>query len=699
MRSDMQGRRLLALTAALMGSAALTPIAASAAPLPTCSQLAAILASNAFISQTTSDNEGLPSPSATIVPATATAAAYCKVQFQYSSKSGPAYGYAPGESQTIDIQIGLPLNSTDGGVPSNPMGATWTAVNGAWNGKVENTGGGGNVGTLGSTTGPTDGGYVGSSTDTGHNAGPNGNGSGAAIGNFAVIQATHQVDVGKYIDYAWEGDHQEYEWALYLAKQYYGRPAVRNYWNGCSQGGYEGLTMAEMFGYDFDGIYAGAPGIEQQEFWNSQAWFSLVNRDDVVLAGDSQITAAQFNNVVAHAVAACDVEGYDTVADGIVDDPRACTYDPLKDPTVLAAPAGTCTGTNCVDVLQATAIDKIWDGPHNHVGKKFWYAFPKTVNINNADYILYQTYGPGGYLPTVNDNIRESAALDHHNLDFNPSNEYSTRALAAANPFHMPEPIALEDEFLLADAVPCSISFCPGGPENLHRGTNWQGLIDNFYAKCKNGPGNCKVVTWQGNADANIQWGENLSMIREVATAFVGSPPNFTTTPSFSKALGSWFRHYHAPGVAHCGGGIGASPVSVTLPDGQSQVFDDMVSWVETGVPPHSAGDATKMGILGTSTSPAVGTRPICPWPTTAIYNGSGPTNVASSYICGGDLDAVPPTQGTNNVVTVCQDIHTIYGQEDKARLDYAEQGVIPGSCEGANDIAKNDSKAKNEAN
>lgn len=319
MRNNMQSRRLVALIATLMGSAALTPIAASAEPqategnapakhLPTCSQLATVLAGNAFISQTASDNEGLPSPTATIVPATATNAAYCKVHFQYSSKSGPAFGYAPGESQTIGIQIGLPLNSTDGGVPSNPNGATWTAMNGAWNGKVQNLGGGGNVGTIGDTTGPTNGGYVGSSTDAGHNAGPNGNGDGAAIGNFAVIQASHQVDIGKYIDYAWEADHQEYVWALHLAEQYYGRPAERNYWNGCSQGGYEGLEMAELFGEDFDGIYAGAPGIEQQEFWNSQAWPALVNRDDVVLAGDTEMSADQFNNVVAHAVAACDVQ-------------------------------------------------------------------------------------------------------------------------------------------------------------------------------------------------------------------------------------------------------------------------------------------------------------------------------------------------------------------------------------------------------
>ena len=173
---------------ALLGSAALTPVTAFAGP-PTCAQLATNpdygLAGNPLITATASDNQGLVSPSAAIVPATATDAAYCLVHLQFSSKSGPKYGYAPGESQTIGINVGLPLSSTDGGSPQNPTGYSWTAVNGAWNGKVENLGGGGLAGTLGSVTAATNAGYVGSITDGGHNTTQNG-----TVGNFAVIQST-----------------------------------------------------------------------------------------------------------------------------------------------------------------------------------------------------------------------------------------------------------------------------------------------------------------------------------------------------------------------------------------------------------------------------------------------------------------------------------------------------------------------------
>src|SRR5262245_56092825 len=100
----MKVRSLSALKLSLLGTVLLQPTIGLAANLPTCAQLATNpaygLAGNVHVSQAASDNEGLASPSAVIVPATATNAAYCKVHLQFSSKSGPADGYAPGESQT-----------------------------------------------------------------------------------------------------------------------------------------------------------------------------------------------------------------------------------------------------------------------------------------------------------------------------------------------------------------------------------------------------------------------------------------------------------------------------------------------------------------------------------------------------------------------------------------------------------------------
>jgi hypothetical protein len=638
----MRTKSLLAITTSLLGSAALTPVTASAASLPRCSQLATLLAANSFVTQTASDNQGIPSPTAVIVPATATNAAYCNVQFQFSSESGPNFGYAAGESQTIGIGIGLPLNSVDGGTPSNPNGASWTAVNGAWNGKIENLGGGGNVGTVGSTTVATNGGYVGSSTDGGHNTAQNG-----TVANFGVIQATHQLDVGKINDLVGQSIHQQYEWAKFLAQNYYGQSPIRNYWNGCSQGGRQGLFLAQQYGDDFDGILAGAPGTYQSNFWLGEAWPALVNRDLVVGAGDPAITNAQFNNAVAHAIAACDVEGTDTVADGVVDDPRQCKYRAAGDPTIIAAPVGTCTGANCVDVLQAAAIDKIWDGPRNHHGRRIWHPWLSNIMASGE-----MSIGPT--VPTGMIDANQEVVWDHRNLDYSSQNLYSSRALASENPLSEPSPVALEDEFVLADS--------PGGPENIAKTSDYQGVINNVF----NGPKHGKIITWQGASDNFIFWQDSVEYYRTLATTFGRGVTDFA-------GLQSWFRYYHAPGVGHCGSGVGASPVSVTLQDGQTQIFDDLVKWVETGVPPQSAGDDTHKGILATGPG-AFGTRPICPWPTTAIYNGTGSTAVASNYHCGGNLDA--------SSSVLCPALHTLYGKESGPMLDYAEQGLSPSQCQ-----------------
>jgi hypothetical protein len=630
----MQTKSLLALTAALLGSAALTPGTATAATPVTCSQLATLLSSNSNISQTASDNQGLVSPSAHIVAASGTNAAYCQVHLQFSSRSGPTYGYAPGESQTIGINVGLPLNSVDGGTGR---------VQGAWNGKVENLGGGGLIGSIGSTTSATNAGFVGSSTDGGHNSAQNG-----THGNFGVIQATHQLDVGKLEDFALESQHQQYVWALWLANAYYGQPASRNYWNGCSTGGRQGMALAGNYGSDFDGILAGAPTVYENNLDLAHKWVAVVNRDDVVGAGHPAITTAQYNTAVAHAIAACDVEGADAVADGVVDDPRQCTYSVSGDPTILAHPAGTCTGANCFDSVQAAAMDKIWYGPTDHNGRRLWHPWSKVMTGGMI------VVGP------VIDTSQKDMYYDHKDLNYDTQNLYSTQPLAAQNPFSEPAPISIEDEFLLSD----------NGPEPYLASANYQGIIDNVF----NGPKHGKIIMWQGAADPLVFWQDGLQYYRYVATLFGGGTTDFA-------GLSSWYRYYHAPGVGHCGGGVGASPLAVTLPDGNSQIFDDLVKWVENGVVPQSAGDSTNIGILATGPG-SFGTRPICPWPTTAIYSGTGSTKVASNYVCDGNLDAFPPTPAINNVATICEGLLTrANGHGPSNSLDYKEQGVSPSQC------------------
>ena len=295
-------------------------------------------------------NPVIVSPSAVIIPASVspTHKAYCNVQFTYSALSGPSDGYDVGQAQHIRIGIGLPLNAADGG-----MGG----VQGNWNGKIQNLGGGGLIGNVGPTT--PDAGYVGSSTDGGHTAAEIG-----TVGNFGIIQSTHQLDLGMINDYIYEAEHQQVEWAKKLAATYYEMVPRRNYWNGCSTGGRQGLALAEKYGDEFDGFIIGAPAVYHEAFRLSDLWPELVVRDLLTAKGKT-LTPGQIAATNASATNACDVQGYDTVADGMVDDPRACTFSAKANicggPSAPAAP-------NCLDADQAAAIDMIWDGPRNSFG-------------------------------------------------------------------------------------------------------------------------------------------------------------------------------------------------------------------------------------------------------------------------------------------------------------------------------------------
>ena len=64
--------------------------------------------------------------------------------------------------------------------------------------------------------------------------------------------------------------------------------------------------------------------------------------------------------------------------------------------------------------------------------------------------------------------------------------------------------------------------------------------------------------------------------------------------------------------------------------------------------------------------------RPLCPYPQTAIYNGSGSTDDASNFHCGGNLETPE---------VVCNDVLVEYKHEVDGKLDYSGTGVSRRVC------------------
>ena len=129
----------------------------------------------------------------------------------------------------------------------------WLPASG-WNGKFQAVG---NGAFSGSIAYPAMGralarGYAAASTDTGHA----GNTGGFALG--------HQE---KLIDFGWRAVHEMTVASKAVVAAHYGTAPKFSYWNGCSAGGRQAMQEAQRFPADFDGIIAGAPGLD----WTGRA--------------------------------------------------------------------------------------------------------------------------------------------------------------------------------------------------------------------------------------------------------------------------------------------------------------------------------------------------------------------------------------------------------------------------------------------
>ena len=211
-----------------------------------------------------------------------------------------------------------------------------------WNGKFAGVGNGGWAGNIsfGALADQLRRGYATASTNTGHEGAP-----GLNMARFAFEKPE------RLIDFAHRSHHETAVQAKALVQAFYGKPAERAYFIGCSSGGYEGLMEAQRYPADYDGIVAGAP---------ANNWTRLMAGDfDGVLAvlrnPENNLSPAALGLLHRGVLAACD--GADGLADGVLEDPRKCTFDP----GTLACPANQSAAT-CLTAGQIAAARRIYGG-------------------------------------------------------------------------------------------------------------------------------------------------------------------------------------------------------------------------------------------------------------------------------------------------------------------------------------------------
>jgi hypothetical protein len=122
-----------------------------------------------------------------------------------------------------------------------------------------------------------------------------------------------------------------------------------------------------------------------------------------------------------------------------------------------------------------------------------------------------------------------------------------------------------------------------------------------------------KLLTWHGINDQLIPYGTILQYRKRVELEMGGA-----------KSVDEFYRLFLAPGVMHCGLGVGPAP---------KDPLEKLVDWVEKGEPPET---------LEAETTNAEGervTRDLCRWPRKSVYMGVGEGKRASSWSCQGGHD------------------------------------------------------------
>ena len=504
----------------------------------------------------------------------------------------------------------------------------WLPAPANWNERIRNYGGGGWVGgghrhvdKIGSKVPAivnANMGYASGTTDAGQ--------PWYQDGSFAFL-SNGEVNVEALRDFSVRAMVEQAVKTKALVSLYYGRTPRYTYYDGHSQGGRQGMKIAQDYPELYDGYMIAQPALNIPTFGIAGLYTQIVMKTDLGFTAANKTEAAMFaakvNAANKRAVAACDKAGL-----GFLLDPFACDYDPARDAGALCegVTGNGITGSNtdaatCMSLKEAIALNKIWFGatrdgsfdaaqsPDSRSGKSLgknhlWWTFTKGTAI--ADKI---TSASADNLALVLQDVRYAADAS------------TTSAIAITNGSTSVRNKWLElDYAALADAMKKGVVLQPELFSNL--------ITDNADLGKLRDLGR-KVIVYSGLVDDAIPPAGNINYHERVVAAMGGH-----------AAVQKFMRMYLVPGSAHSSQGraytVGGRNDAVPLPKlpgnanqtptrEQDQFFTALVDWVEKEVAPGE--------IMLTSRDGRVG-YPVCVYPLRTTWNGNGPVTSAASYAC-----------------------------------------------------------------
>jgi pimeloyl-ACP methyl ester carboxylesterase len=412
-------------------------------------------------------------------------------------------------------------------------------------------------------------------------------------GHSALQNPFFGIDPQARLDFGYQAVGKLTPMAKRVIKSVYGKKPRRSYIGGCSNGGRHTMVAAARYADEYDGYLVGSPGFNLPKaavanIYGAQQYVQLWQGATIPggpFAGLPDLSEA-FTQVERQLLSSkvldrCDA--LDGVVDGMVQDTQSCqtTFDLDTDvPTCPGARDGTC-----LSAQQKVIIGNIFAGAETSTGSPIYSSFPFDAG---------HAAGDAGFWEYIAPLLLDSGAVGFV-FGTPPANPMTFNPIGFALGF----PIDL----MYASIFATNATYTESGQAFMT-----PPALNDFHRKGR------RMMIYHGVSDPifspedTVQWFEGLD-------------------PADQDAA----RLYLVPGMSHCAGGPSTDQFDLLKP---------LVKWVEEGDAPEeviaSARGLSNPGGPNFDVPPtwsADRTRPLCPYPEVAVYQG-GNVEKATNFEC-----------------------------------------------------------------
>lgn len=442
----------------------------------------------------------------------------------------------------------------------------WMPTADKWNGKLLGTGNGGAAGKISpaSLAGGLRRGFATVTTDMGsYPAGQPGIGFNFGDGRREAVR-----------DWAFRATHEMTVLAKEVILRFYGRRASKAYFVGCSTGGHQGLTEAQRYPDDYDGIIAGAPAHNRTHL---HIRFAALHK--LGTQPGAAIPPALMNAWQQAILKACAGRDGGAPGDKFLTNPLQCTVSPRQ----LACRPGASPDP-CLTEVQVRAIEAIYRGTRNpRTGELIYFG-----DVRGSGSQLMAVYGDTPLARDFN--------LTHWTLPPERSSDSFDfdRDMAAMDDALAAEVNAMDPDLSRFAARGGKLIIYHGWADGLITATDSLDYYLRLRAEGHDKASFARLFMVPGQT--HCAGGPGVGLFGQLAE--IPQSPDATPDNDLLLALDRWSETGKAPDVV-----LGKLTASVT---------------------------AAKPGTKGEG----FGTRPVCAFPRIARYDGKGDPAVASSFTC-----------------------------------------------------------------